>query len=725
MTSPSISTKKRLIFMLFAISFITLGLSIRLGIIQIVKGDELKKEAIEQWAKDIPIEAKRGIVYDRNMKKLITNISAYQAMAVPADIKNPERTAQVVSKVLGLDYNDIYKDITKRQSIVKIQRWISEEQADSLRRADLKGIVIVPSNKRYYPFGNFASYVLGFTDYDNKGVYGVEKSYDKYLTGTQGRLVQNTDSLGRQLPNDVEKLIEPKAGLNAVLTLDETIQHIAEKAALEALIKNKAKRVSIILMEPKTGDILAMAAKPDYDPNEPRIPTTEELKEKWLGLDGGDLVKEWTSIWKPYPINYNYEPGSTFKIITSAAGLEEKVVTPESRFVCDGFVRQVKSPKPIKCWRYYRPHGSQSFVEGVQNSCNEVFVEVGLRLGIEKMDQYLKSFGFGEKTGIDLDGEESGVLFNPAYMKEVNLATISFGQSIAVTPIQLVSAVSAVANGGNLMEPRLVSKLIDEEGNVSHEFQPVIRRNVLSKETSETMLNILNSVVSEGTGGGAYYPGYRIGGKTGTAQKVVDGRYESGKYVASFVAIAPTDDPQIVALVLIDEPSNGAYYGGVIAAPVTGQVVKETLDYLEVELKFTDEELATESKKKITVPDIRNKTIKEATKILSKLGLKYSTSTLDVNEDTVVIDQFPMANTIVNKGSMVDLYVETKRPKDNKVVVPNLKGQSRDSVIETLNTLNLRFDFSGNGFVTDQNPIPGMEVDFNSLIEVEFKEIVE
>lgn len=722
MSSPTISSKKRLVFILLAISVLTFGLIIRLGYVQLLWGQFLKEQAIEQWAKNIPIKPIRGIIYDRNGNPLSINISAFTVDCVPADVVNPKKTASVLAKILSIDENELYDKITKNQSIVKIKQWIEEDEVVKVREAALEGIIVVPSNKRYYPFGNFASYILGFTDIDNRGLYGLERTYDKYLSGTPGRLIQNTDSLGRQLPEDVERIVDPQPGLSAILTIDETIQHIAEKAALEALVKNKAKRAAVLVMQPKTGDILAMATKPDYDPNEPRVPLEEGLKEIWDSLPEQQLVQEWNDIWRPYTISDIYEPGSTFKIVTAAAGLEEKVVTPDSRFYCDGFVRQVKSPKPIKCWRYYNPHGSQTFVEGVQNSCNEVFIEVGLRLGQEKMYEYIKAFGFGYKTGIELSGEETGIVTRPEYMREVNLATISFGQGIAVTPIQLVTAASAIANGGNLMEPRLVKSLIDRDGNVINDFKTKVKGNPISQETSETLLQILESVVSEGTGSKAYYPGYRIGGKTGTAQKVIDGRYAAGKYVASFLAIAPTDNPEVVVLVIIDEPSTGIYYGGQIAAPVAGEVTKEILDYLEIELKYTEKELEQANKSKVTVPDLRDKSLKEAAKILSSLGFKYSTEILDVEADAKVIDQFPMPNTNVTKGSNIELYVQTKRNESETVVVPNLTGKSAEEAVDALNQLNLRFKFDGSGIVTNQEPKAGTEVDFNSLIEVEFIE---
>lgn len=723
MSTPTITIKKRLIFLLIMVSIVIFMLITRLGYLQIVKGDELKKEALEQWAKDIPISAKRGIIFDRKGKKLAISVTKDTVWCRPADIKNPEETAKKLADILKLDGEEVYEKITSRQSLIKIKMWIDKEEADALRKADLSGIEIVNDNKRYYPFGNFASHVLGFTDVDNVGLYGVEKTYNKYLTGTPGRWIKTTDAVGRQLPYDNEKYYEPEDGLNLVLTIDETIQHFAEKAALEALVKNKAKRVSIILMEPKTGDILAMANKPDFDPNNPREPLDENLKKEWEQLPQQELIKKWYDMWRNFAINDSYEPGSTFKIITAAAGLEENVVTPQSQFYCDGFITDIPGAR-LRCWRWYNPHGSETFVGGVQNSCNEVFVAVGRRLGNERMLKYIEAFGFGDLTGIRLTGEHTGIIpRDPNSMREVNLATISYGQGIAVTPIQLITAVSAVANGGNLMEPRIVKEMIDNEGNVIHRFEPEVRKKVLSEETSKTLLGILESVVSDGTGKSAYVPGYRIGGKTGTAQKVVDGRYVQGKYISSFVAIAPSNDPKVVALVIIDEPSNGEYYGGRIAAPVAGQVIKETLNYLDVEPQFTEKEKNQLEENTVVIPDVRNKKLGEASRTLISLGLDYNTETLDVEENQIVIDQFPLPGTKANKGSIVNLYINTKRKENNKIVVPNLQGKSSEEVIDVLNDLNLKFTFKGTGKVVNQYPKPGEEVDFNEVIEVEFNKI--
>lgn len=724
MSLPTLSTKRRLIATLLIVSIVVFALIVRLGIIQIVQGEELKKQALEQWTRGIPVKAKRGFILDRKGKKLAISISRDTVWCRPIDVKEPKEDAKKIAEILNLDEEEVYKKITSKQSIVKIKQWIEKEESEALRKVNIKGIEIAEDNKRYYPFGSFASHIIGHNNIDQVGQYGIEASFNKYLTGITGKWVKTTDAAGRQLPYDNEKLYEAKDGLNVILTIDETIQHFTEKAALEVLVKNKAKNVSILVMEPKTGDILAMVNKPDYDPNNPTTPVNEAEAQSWEGLSQEEIEKKWYAMWRNFSINDVYEPGSTFKIITAASGLEENVVTPSSQFYCSGYVRQIKSGKPIKCWRYYNPHGSQTFVEGVQNSCNVVFVEVGLRLGAEKMYEYLRAFGFGELTGVPFSGESPGIIpSSPKAIKDVNLATISFGQGIAVTPIQLTTAVSAVANGGNLMVPRVVKELVDEEGNMVHRYEPEIKRKVISEETSKTMMRILESVVSDGTGKSAYVPGYRVAGKTGTAQKVIDGRYAEGKYIASFIAVAPANDPQIVVSLIIDEPSNGAYYGGQIAAPVAGEVVKDILSYLDIEPQFTEEEKETSEKENVTVPDLKNKAIKEASKIILALGLKYNTDAYYIEEGSVVLDQFPLPGSVVKRGASIDLYLESKRTETEKIIVPDLTGTTQEQAIEVLNQLNLRFEFSGSGVVVGQIPKAGTEVDFNSLVNVRFDNV--
>jgi len=656
LTLPTNASKKRLLFVLFATILAIFVLTIRLGYIQIVKGEELKKGALEQWTKGIYINAKRGNIFDRNGKKLAISVSSHTVWASPADIKNPVDTAKKLSEALNLDESEVYEKITKDVNVIKIKQWISMEEVKRLRSLNLSGIEIVDDNKRFYPYGEFASHILGFTDIDNNGLYGIERTFDKYLSGTQGMWVKTEDARGVEMPYGGEKVYDPEDGLNVVLTIDETIQHFAEKYAAKKLMETNAKNVSIIVMEPQTGDILAMANMPQYDPNSPREPLDEETKKQWESLPLEELQKKWYDMWRNFSINDSYEPGSTFKVIVAAAALEENAVQVDSPFYCNGFVRDIPGAV-LKCARWYNPHGHQTFEEGFENSCNVVFVNVGRRLGKEKLYEYIKAFGFGEKTGIELTGEQAGIIpVNTDVIKEVNLATMSYGHGIAVTPIQLITAISAIANGGKLMTPRLVSQLVDNEGNVIKTFEPEVKRQVISESTSKTILKLMEGVVSEGTGSNAYVPGYRVAGKTGTAQKIIDGRYAPGKYIGSFVAIAPADDPKIAVLVIVDEPE-GIYYGGSVAAPIAGELIEETLSYLEVKREFTEEEKEEFEYTEI-VPDVRNLTISEAGRILTELGFRYATESYNITENSIVIEQFPLPGTEVTKGSIIDLYLD-------------------------------------------------------------------
>ena len=713
---PSYSSKKRLLFVLGVVMFIATFLIGRLGYLQIVKGEELKKGALEQWTKGITIKSKRGIIYDRKGKKLAVSVSAYTVWASPADIEDPDNTAKEVARILNLNEEEVYSKITKKIRTEKLKQWITREEAQELRKLKLPGIEIVDDNRRYYPYGNFASYVLGFTNIDNNGLEGIEQTYDKYLTGTPGKWVKTTDAASRQLPFDGEKIYEASDGLSVVLTIDEIIQHFAEKAAEETAILTQAKNVSIIVMEPQTGDILALTTKPDYDPNEPRVPLNESTKKQWENLSQEELQKKWYDMWRNFAISDAYEPGSTFKIITAAAALEENIVKPETHFYCNGFVRDIKGGI-LKCSRWYNPHGSLNFIEGMNTSCNVVFVDVGRKTGKETFMKYVKAFGFGEKTEIELNGEQAGIVpTNIDNIKEINLATMSYGHGIAVTPLQLINAVSAIANGGNLMTPRLVKELIDDNGKVVESFSPEVKRKVVSESTSKTMLELLENVVRDGTGTSAYIPGFRVGGKTGTAQKIIDGRYAPGKYIGSFVAVAPADDPKVAILVVVDEPV-GQYYGGTVAAPAAKSILEETLNYLEVAPKFTEDEkkMVTE---KVMVPDVIGKKIGDAGKLLTDLDLKYTTEYLDLTSETTIVDQFPLPNTEVQKGSIIDLYLNEK--SEEKIVMPDLTGKTKSEVMKILDDLNLNYELKGEGTVINQTPAPSLQISTDEKIEVEF-----
>lgn len=717
MNTPVKSSKTRLKLALAVAVVLVTVLTIRLGYLQIYKGDDLRKGALEQWTKSIDIKPKRGVIYDRKGSRLAVSVNAFTVWAYPADIKDPEKTALTIAEILDMDVDLIYEKITKKQSSEKIKQWITTEEANELRQQRLSGISVVDDNKRYYPNDNFASHILGFTNIDNVGLTGIEKIYDNYLTGIPGKWMKMTDAANRQLPYDGEKIYESTDGTSLVLTIDETIQHFAEKAAEQALFDNKALNVSIVIMEPKTGDILAMVSKPDFDLNNPREPLDEKLKAEWSDLPSDKLQDKWNDLWRNFNVNDIYEPGSTFKLITAAAALEENTTSLNHHYFCNGFYREIKGVQ-LKCARWYNPHGDQSLREAFNNSCNIAFINIGRQLGKEKFYEYVKAFGFGQKTEVDLLGEQRGIIPSSVdVIKEVNLATMSYGHGVAVTPIQLVNAVSAMSNGGYLMKPRLVKELIDSEGNVVTTFEPEIKKQVISKETSDALLSMMETVVSDGSGTRAQVPGYRVGGKTGTALKIIDGRYAQGKYIASFVGVAPIDDPQFVILVNVDEPE-GVYYGGTVAAPIAQNILAETFNYLEIPPQYTDEEVEGNIPK-VVVPDLKNLLIGEAGKTLTELGLRYTTEYLELNNDSTVIEQFPSPGAEVQKGSIIDLYLNTL--PSNTVSMPYLIDMSKEQVIKTLNDMNLEYTLTGDGVAIEQNPLPGEEITTDMKVFVEFK----
>ncbi len=649
-------SKKRMVLVLILSCIVFLGLTIRTSYLQIIKGDWLSTKAIEQQTREVPIPAKRGTIYDRNMKEVAVSVTKYTVWCKPVEVKDKEKSAMLISEILEEDYEKVHSSVSKKNmALVKIKRWIDDETAKKIRESNLPGIWVAEDNQRYYPYGNFASYVLGHTSADAQGIAGIEMQYNKKLNGVDGKLVVSTDASGKEIPRGLEKYYEPEPGNGVILTIDEVIQHYTEKAVQKAYELNNAKRVTVVAMDPKTGDILSMASKPDYDPNDPRTPIYPYFQEELDKYSDKDKINGYYQMWRNPAVSDIYEPGSTFKLITSAAGLEEGVVHEDDKFVCTGSV--TIAGRTLKCWRHYRPHGEQDFAQGVQNSCNPVFIEVGNRLGVSKLYDYVEAFGFKEKTGIDLPGEAKGIVYAEKNIGPVELATMSFGQSIAVTPMQLVRAIGALANDGKLMEPRLVKGFTDNKGNVIEDVQPSVTRQVVSEKTADEIMKIAESVVREGSGKASYIPGYRIGGKTGTAQKVIDGVYAQGKYICSFMGIAPTDDPQIVVLAIVDEPTGVMAFGSTTAGPIVKEIMQDSLKYLGVEPKYSEEEKKSLTSEKVVVPDVRNLTIEEATKVLEESKLQAVLDTdIEIPGDTKVVDMFPKPNVKVSSDSSIVLY---------------------------------------------------------------------
>jgi len=689
--------------MLVGITFIFFILIIRVGWIQLYRGVWLQEKAVDQWTRDLPVAPKRGMIMDRNGKVLAQSASAETVVLRPSQIEDAGKVADELSQILEMDRQTIYEKATdKTKSEIWLKRQVTKEQANAIRKLNLDGVHFTEDSKRYYPMKNFLTQVIGFTSVDGAGLEGIEKRYDKYLKGIPGKIVAETDSVGRELPYSVSRYIAPQNGHNVVLTIDYVIQSFVEKAMDDAMVKTKAKKVEAVVMDPNTGEVLAIVNKPDYDLNNPPRNDAELLQE----LSRNSVVSD------------VYEPGSTFKIITAATGLEEKVVTPESTFFDPGY--KMVDNERIKCWKT-QGHGQQTFVEGVQNSCNPIFMEIALRLGKEKFYEYIQAFGFGDYSGIDSYGDEKGIVMTIKYVKNVDLARIGFGQTIAVTPIQLISAVSAVINGGTLMKPHLVKEIRDStDGSIVQEYQPTAVRRVISKETSQTMRDILESVVREGSGANAYIPGYRVGGKTGTAQKYEDGKIVRDKHIASFVGFAPADDPKVVVLVVVDEPDVPVDFGSVVAAPYVKQILEDTLKYLDVQPIF-DEEEQEYVREEVEVPDVTDMDLQEGIKLLKDTDLQYL---VDGNGGKI-IDQMPKPGAKVAKKSIMLLYVDQKTDEDNQedgglVEVPDVSGKSIVEANTIITSYGLQLNISGSGVAVSQDPKPGEKVPPGTVVSVEF-----
>lgn len=568
--------KKRLLLMLAVFVLSLIVLSIRVGYIMLFKAEEYQNMAYEQQTRDRLIAPKRGSILDRNGNGIAVTESVSAVSVIHAQIENEEETAKALSEILELDYEDVLEDVKENVALKRIKSKVDNETAAEIRELNLPGVMIDEDVERTYPYYTLAASVIGFVGKDNQGIIGLESKYEEYLKGEPGKIMTLTDSRGRRV-SDAEERVEPINGENLVTSIDVVIQQYAEQEIAAAVEAKNAKSGVIIVMNPQNGEIYAMANYPTFDLNEPFTINDEELAAIWDTFTAEEQNEYLNQMWRNKAINDTYEPGSTFKIVTASTGLEEGVITPESTFNCTGSM--VVGGRTIKCWRYPRTHGTQTFAEGVRNSCNPVFMAVAERIGADTFYDYMIKFGFAEKTGIDLNGEAVGILHKKEDIGPVELATMSFGQTFQITPIQLLRAAAAVVNGGKLITPHFAIKTVDDNGFTVNNFEWPEGERVISEETSATMREILESVVAEGTGNKAQVEGYRIGGKTATSQKLPRG---SGKYIASFMSFAPADDPQVMALVLIDEPE-GVYYGGTVAGPVMRDLLTNILPYLNIE----------------------------------------------------------------------------------------------------------------------------------------------
>lgn len=657
--------KKRILIVFFVLALLMLLLCFRLAWIQVVKAEEYTEKAIAQQTSDIPIEAKRGVIYDRNGKELATSATCYTVWARPSEIADnyttEEKLDDVSNKlavVLDMSAEDVKEKLKKDQALIKIAKYLDKETCDKVRDLDLYGIEIAENTKRYYPLGNFASQLLGSVNDDNVGRSGIEQEYNEYLSGVAGRWIKDTDINGNALAYGKDTYYQAEDGMNVVLTLDEVLQHYAENAIANGMRETDADRIMCLVMDPKTGDILAMATTPGYDPNDATEPPTKAAREKYDEMSEKEQSEYLSGMWRNPLISDTYEPGSTFKLLTTSAALEEGVTTPDNYYYCNVGYEVPGTGWTLHCWSD-TPHRDQTLTEAVGNSCNPVMMQLGLQLGAETYYDYLEMFGITATslTHIDLPAEAQAQIQAEENIGNLELATISFGQGIAITPIQLVTAVSAIGNDGVLMQPRVVQKLTDGDGDTIKNFETKEVRKVISSKTAKEMQQIMEYVVEEGGGGNAKVAGYSIGGKTGTAEKPSeDGGYSNDTY-SSFIGMAPMDDPEITVLVIVDSPK-GVQFGSTTAAPIAREFFQNALPYLGVTPNYTEEEEAEMKSSYVYVPDVTGESFEEAIGILGKKELDYKAVPAEGEKNFKVVDQYPKAGEKVKKGGKVYLYRE-------------------------------------------------------------------
>ena len=641
--------KRNILIVVTVIILVALALTIRLGYLMIFKSEDYSKRAQDLHERERAIKAERGRIYDANGILIATNKPVCTISVIHAQIKDPERVIDVLSELLGLSEAKVRKRVEKVSSIEKIKSNVDKEIADKIREYDLDGVMVDEDYKRYYPYGSLASKVIGFTGSDNQGIVGLEVKYDKFLKGIDGKILTLTTAYGVEIENAAEARIEPQAGNDLYVSLDVNIQQYAEQAALKVMESKSAKNVKLILMNPQNGKIYAMVNAPEFDLNDPYT-LIDEIADDYAGqtLSQEKVNELLNTMWRNACISDTYEPGSTFKIVTATAALEEHVVKLTDSFYCPGYKKV--GDRSIRCHKV-GGHGSQNFVDGIKNSCNPVFIEIGARVGVDKMYTYFERLGLFTKTGIDLPGEANSIMHKKDNIGEVELATMSFGQSFQITPLQLLTAASAIVNGGTLVTPHLGVEIRSSDGTRVNALDYDTTENTVSKETSETMKELLEAVVADGTGKRAYLPGFRVGGKTATSEKLPRG---TGKYISSFIGFAPANDPQVIAIVLIDEPV-GIYYGGTIAAPVIADVFDNILPYLGIEEKYTETEIKDYNIGTFEVPDFVGKTKTEVKELLKiyEFGDLYP-----IGEGEIVKEQFPLPGEIVNRDSALVLYYE-------------------------------------------------------------------
>ncbi len=733
---PDSSSRRRLLIVCLCIVALGFGMVIyNLYKVQITQGDFYQQRAIAQQLRTTPITANRGTIYDRNGNTLAVSATVWTVLFSPHDIDDAEAEilADGMSEILGVDREFVIEKAKNKKNYYQIvKKKVEKETADKViafaAEHKIAGVSLQKDSKRYYPYGSLGSSVLGFVNEENQGAYGIESYYNTTLSGTPGKVVAAKNAWGTDMPFSYQEMYDAKDGHSLVLTLDETIQHMLDKHLETAVVEHKVRnRAAGIIMNVKSGEILGMTTKPDFDPNEAYEIADPAAKAAVEALRGDDEAYQQAlnaarfAQWNNKCISEPYEPGSVFKIVTLSTGLETGAVVPSNHFHCPGFYMVGNVRKG--CWKT-AGHGDQDLAAAVRNSCNPAFMMVGQRIGAERFYDYFSNFGFTETTGVDLPGEAIGsyhskkALTNPNDY-ENSLTSCSFGQTFKVTPLQLITAVAAAVNGGTLYEPHVVKQILDAEGNIVQNIEPNAKRQVISAETSAIVCQMLETVVTEGSGKNSYIPGYRIGGKTGTSEKIdLMNKTGEDRKVLSFVGIAPMDDPQIACLVLLDEPTLVNEYGSTIAAPVVGSILADVLPYLGMEKVYTEEEL---KKLDVYVENQVAKVAHDAQSACTRTGLNARI----IGGGGIVVSQIPAAGSTVPKGSTIMLYTDESAESD-VVTVPDVIGKSGLVVNRLVLNAGLNIKITGvgieneNAVAAKQTPAGGTEVPRGTVVTIDF-----
>ena len=675
----------------------------------------MRKSAYSQQNNGRILSPSRGNIYDRTGNELAVSVAVDNVTVSPVVIKNnsndPADIAEKLSELLGFSVEDILRLLIKDSEFEIIARKIDREKGDEIRtwiaENNISGVYVVSDTKRYYPNNDLAAHILGSTCSDNQGLFGIEAAMENYLKGMPGKVITEVDKDGTELPFATKTEIEANDGYNLVLTIDRNLQRIAEEVLAKGVEENKAAGGgTVIIADCRTGELLAMASNPSYNLNEPRVNPIGYEASEWDGysLESTELLSK--TRWKNESLSKTYEPGSTFKAVVAAMALEMDVIDLED--MVNDYPVEVQG-YTIHCWAKEYPHGNETFREAIYNSCNPVFVKVSQDIGIDRFYEYIDLFGFMDKTGIEIPGEENS-LFHSEPM-EIDMAVASFGQRFTITPLQLVSAYNALANGGYLMKPYLFKEIIDDDGNIIEKFEPEVVRQVISEETSDLMREVLEGVVSEGTGKNAFVPGYRVAGKTGTSETT-----EEDVYTASFCGFAPADNPLITVLVILDDPRGNSVYGGVIAAPLMGEIVERSLEYLQVPRKGDEDYYEVQT----LVPDVTGYTLEEAVSALKDSNLEYVIKG-DLNgEDVTVVSQNPSAGELVSEKSVIYLYKSLSGEKDT-VKMPDLRNMTIGEVKNALAGLGLNLTIDGSGTCIGQQYSIGTSIEAGTVVEVKFR----